>query len=287
MDDEYKFWIGLILTALIVVAGVGYLISTLSNDESERTRAPLTLQDGDRVQINYTALLVDGRVFETTYESVGKNESIPKTARFDPDRVYEPLEVTFGKNSKLPPGLEAILRGATEGPFAYQEVIVPSDRGFGAPDPSKVLKVPLEETVPIYEVYTRDEFNASYHDQFEGGVPCVLVTVNHSKWGWPATVVSVTEDNVTIMNCPVLGQIVHPYTWDTEVVRVDRSPNGGKGVIGVRHRPVLHTIGDDEDRVVSRIDLSGGYVYLDGNDEKLGTTLIYKDIEIVDISKGD
>ena len=97
-----------------------------------------TLEQGDMVNINYTGRTKeDGKVFDTTFESVAKKENI-----FDEKVIYRPFTLIIGKNW-LPVGLEEALVGMKEG--QKKKIEIEAKKGFGLRDRSQIRLIQRRE----------------------------------------------------------------------------------------------------------------------------------------------
>lgn len=102
----------LILAALIVLAGCA--------------GAPAA-KTGDIVSVNYLGSLQDGKVFDTSYEKVAKENGI-----FNSARNYEPLTFTLGAGQMIK-GFDDGVLGMKEG--EEKEVRIPPEKAYGQYDP--------------------------------------------------------------------------------------------------------------------------------------------------------
>jgi FKBP-type peptidyl-prolyl cis-trans isomerase len=79
---------------------------------------------GDTVKVNYVGKLLDGTVFDTSYEDLAKEEGV-----YNPQREYGPIEIPIGKGR--------VIRGWDEGIMLLNEgseatLYIPSGLGYGA-----------------------------------------------------------------------------------------------------------------------------------------------------------
>ena len=66
------------------------------------------------------------------------------------------------------------------------------------------------------------------------------MVVTHRKWNWTAQVVAIDDDEertVTIQLMISPGDVTETYGWESEVVSVDSTANGGVGEFVLRHDP--------------------------------------------------
>jgi FKBP-type peptidyl-prolyl cis-trans isomerase FklB len=96
-------------------------IRILWQEVSESGKGPVAL---DTIVVDYVGKLLDNFVFDTSLESVARDENI-----FNPNRNYEPLQFLFGTRDVIP-GFEFAIFNMEEGDKAT--VIMPSLYGYGA-----------------------------------------------------------------------------------------------------------------------------------------------------------
>ncbi len=82
------------------------------------------VENGKAVKINYTGKLLDGKVFDTSVETIAQEAGI-----YNPQRPYEPLSYVVGEMSLIP-GWEQAVATLKQGSVAT--VIIPSELGYGA-----------------------------------------------------------------------------------------------------------------------------------------------------------
>lgn len=83
------------------------------------------VENGDTVKVHYTGSC-DGRVFDTTYEEIAKEEGI-----FDKRKDYSPIEILVGAGAVVK-GLDEALPGMRL--MEEREVVVKPDKGFRDPN---------------------------------------------------------------------------------------------------------------------------------------------------------
>lgn len=76
------------------------------------------------MKVHYVGKFLDGRVFDTSVESVAK-----ESGKYDAMRKYEPLEFTIGKRQMIP-GFEEAVKMMSEGEKGV--VVIPSRLAYGA-----------------------------------------------------------------------------------------------------------------------------------------------------------
>jgi len=93
----------------------------------------MTIKEHDFVEIDYTGKLADGTVFDTTVESIAKENKLPSTK-------FGPATVCVGEKQLLP-GLDDALAGK-EIKKEYT-VTLPTENAFGKKDIKKLKIVPM------------------------------------------------------------------------------------------------------------------------------------------------
>lgn len=104
------------LTAQKTASGLYYII--------EETGQGSTPQPGNRVQVNYTGYLLDGRVFDTSVEAIAKEHGL-----YNAMRPYEPIAFQLG--------IGQVIQGWDEGigllnKGSKAKLLIPSTLGYGS-----------------------------------------------------------------------------------------------------------------------------------------------------------
>lgn len=101
---------------------------------------------GKQVKINYTGRLLNGKVFDTSLETVAKEAGV-----YNPPRPYEPLAYTVGQMSLIQ-GWERGIEGKAQG--SVIELIIPSALGYGSRGAGDLIQpyTPLTFELEIVEV---------------------------------------------------------------------------------------------------------------------------------------
>jgi FKBP-type peptidyl-prolyl cis-trans isomerase 2 len=97
----------------------------------------MALKDGDVVRFDYT-LYVDGKMVETSEESVAKANGIHRESR-----RYAPLTITLG-NRQIIPGLESHLRSHGQKGKTVTVDLAAAD-AYGERDPKKIQTIPMQK----------------------------------------------------------------------------------------------------------------------------------------------
>jgi len=130
------------------------------------------VQVGDVVSIHLIGKTRSGEVFEDTYQS-------------------EPFVFEVG-SPEIIPGLSEAVLGMTEG--EEKEVVIPSDKAFGARDPNLV------------RIVSRDGLELDVEPE-PGLILSLILDTPQGEITIPARVIEVSEDEITLdLNPPLAGE---------------------------------------------------------------------------------
>jgi FKBP-type peptidyl-prolyl cis-trans isomerase FkpA len=120
------------LKTTVTPSGLHYIIQKLGTG--------LKPQTGDTVKVNYTGMLLDGKIFDTSNEQKAK-----ESQTYNAQRKYEPLA--------FPVGVSAVIQGWDEGLTLLPKgskalLLIPSKLGYGSQD----MGVIPANSVMIFEV---------------------------------------------------------------------------------------------------------------------------------------
>ncbi|MGA7826421.1 MAG: peptidylprolyl isomerase [Geobacteraceae bacterium] len=151
-------------------------------------------KNGDKVKIDYTGMLEDGTVFDSTRESADcESEDCGCGGE------HGPRELVLGKGEFLP-AIEEALIGMSVGD--KKKVIIPAEDAFGEYDEERVFSIPRTD-LP-------EDLNPEVGDEI------VLVNENDEELG--VLVVEVTDDEINFdANHPLAGEDV---TFEIELVEI-------------------------------------------------------------------
>ena len=140
---------------------------------------------GKTITFDYAAGFDNGTLFDTTFEVAAIEAGI-----YDPNRIYESVEIVYGKDP-LFPGLEEALLGMKEG--ETKTVRVPPQKAYGTKIENSIV-VLAKNTIDNYE-------NLKIND---------VVTLVTPKGNRINTYVKqIGEENITVdMNHPLAGNYV-------------------------------------------------------------------------------
>lgn len=240
---------------------------------------PLDLvRAGNTIKVDYTGYLATHEVFDSSVKAVGSDQAFAKSASFKAptDGTYQPL--TFQVNSgQMIKGFDAAVVGMGKG--QTRTIRVPPALGYGK---FETQRVNLTETFPMKFTLPRLNFTITYGEE---AVPNKVVV--EPFWGWKVQVLSTSPDTVSLMIMPEINSTLFPYGWETKVLEVNGSADGGTGRVTVRHYPgtggnvtVRSMKADIADLTQTYADLS--YNLNTGN--VLATQDLYFTIRVVSIS---
>lgn len=170
-------------------------ILTVSKPDTEAQTFKTVVQ-GDRILVDYSLKLDDGKLYDTTIPS-----EAPKSIKYDPKRIYSPFLISVGER-QMPKGFENSLVGMRNGETKTFEV--PSSEGYAELKTEKrmakrMLESEYEETYSV-EKY-RDVFETTVTDtQFaERGKPIPKIgEVIDSGGGITSKVVKIEGGMITV-----------------------------------------------------------------------------------------
>lgn len=180
---------------------------------------------GDVVYLNYTGFFTDGSVFDTTQNDIGTDFRVIQSDVFQPRSLYEP-QPFHPDRGELVEGFEEAIIGMRQG--EYKSFFVPEDKAYSVHEEVEVNRT---ETIPLFEEWPTSEFQRAFRQP-----PAQWLPVTHRKWNWTAQVESISEEGMVMLrHMPSVGDIATPYGWDTEVISIDSTADGGKGEIVLMH----------------------------------------------------
>lgn len=118
-----------------------------------------TVEVGDTVWINYTGRLDTGEIFDTTFEEVAMDDTIPKVWWFQIRASYEPVKLVVSSGQMLP-NFEMALIGMREG--QKKEITIPPEKAAGLRDPNRVQEIPLVRTLQKEEEISIESFKDNF-----------------------------------------------------------------------------------------------------------------------------
>ncbi len=272
--------IAVIIATVLIAVSIGAYLVYFVEPHDGAGEEDLIVEAGDIVTVDYVGMFQDGKVFDTSIESVAFNDATyPKALSYELRDTFSPLNFSVG-GGQMVTGFDSGVIGMYVG--ETKEILVSPAEGYGLSDPSKVSSRPMLEQVPVYEYgVSLENFTTEY-----GVAATVGVTVRDNFWGWNVSIYSIDSvgGTVTLKNVPDVGTFVSPYGgWSCKVESIDESANNGGGRITLRHmltaadanaKVGVDAIGQ-EFRVVA-VDLEEGTFVADYNREVVGQYLVFR-----------
>ena len=128
---------------LILLIGVGIWASStgklnLLSSKLSFMKTQTSIQSGDQIVVDYIGKHLDGKVFDTSIQSVAQEAGL-----YNPQRNYEEgLAFTVGAGQMIKGFDEAVI-GMTVG--ETKTVEIPADKAYGERSEEMVIRVPLQE----------------------------------------------------------------------------------------------------------------------------------------------
>jgi FKBP-type peptidyl-prolyl cis-trans isomerase 2 len=240
---------------------------------------PLDLvRAGNTIKVDYTGYLGSHEIFDTSVKAVGSDQAYAKSASFKipTDGAYQPLTFQVNSNQMIK-GFDAAVVGMAKG--QTKTVRVPPALGYGRFDTQRVN---LTETFPMHFTLPGVNFTVTY-----GEAPVPNKVVVEPFWGWKVQVLAVDAEKVSLMILPEINSTLFPYGWETKVVEVNGSVDGGVGRVTVRHYPGTGgnvTVRAMKAEITSLTDAYADLSYNLATGNVLATQDLYFVIRVVSIS---
>src|SRR5659263_216070 len=173
-----------------------------------------TVKNGDNISVDYVGSFQDGKVFDTSIESVARANNLS-----NPSAQYEPLNFTVGTRS--------VIEGFDEGVIGMKvgdtkTLTIPPEKGYPV-DPSRIQVSPIIQDLPATSVIPRVlEVPSSQFEQIFGPNHSVGDTVTI-----PDTNINLTITNMTPEISLKYNLIVGSNIWDSRapwnetVIKID------------------------------------------------------------------
>jgi FKBP-type peptidyl-prolyl cis-trans isomerase 2 len=255
-----------------------------------------TVKVGDLVSVNYIVKLKDGTVYDTTYETISKEEGI-----YNPDRAYGPVNFSVGSGMMIE-GLEEGVVGMKEG--ETKTLVIPPEKAYGPINESLVEHLPIVEEMPYKHSFPRRIITSlSVFEQWFGknhsvgeslfvpsaGYNISLLSVNathvtagyelkegdffrSSKGNWNLSVLDVSDENITVAPDFTVGDKIqiYKYFWNSTVTNITDD------IVTVAHNPVPDFEFTDIFGRTTKIHFSDTEIIIDHNHPLAGKTLIFE-----------
>src|SRR5574341_1651987 len=143
--------------------------------------ASKTVKNGDTVAVDYTGSLEDGTVFDTSIESVARENNL-----LAPGREYKPLNFTVGKGM--------VIKGFDEGVIGMKvgdskTLTIPPEKAYGPINPAMIQAYPVTEVIP-----------ASFPRVIEVPIEQFEATFGQNHTVGDIVTIPGTDNNMTIKN---------------------------------------------------------------------------------------
>jgi FKBP-type peptidyl-prolyl cis-trans isomerase 2 len=269
----------IVATALIAVSLGGYL-AFFQKDHEPADEENLIVATGDVVSVDYVGMFQNGKVFDTSIESVAYNDVLyPKSVSYERRSSYSPLNFTVG-GGQMVTGFDSGVVGMYVGE-TKDIVVLPAD-GYGSPNLQQIKTRQIVEAVPVYQFGVP---LTNFTDRYEVAAS-VGVNVVDSYWGWNVTVYSIdlAASTVTLKHMPDIGMTVKPYGgWSCRIDSIDESADGGAGRIMLRNlltaddaNAVKGVDSEGQEFRVTSVDIGDGTFVADYNKEVVGQVLVFR-----------
>jgi|SRR3989338_2642632 len=156
----------LIAVVIILIIIAAYLVY----------KKPKTAMQGDTVFVDYTGMLDNGQIFDTTMEGVARAAGV-----YHQEREYKPIMVVIGAGRYLP-GFEDAIYGMKEG--EKKTITIPPERAYGEYDAKKIVSINRSlvktENITAGDVITTGD---KFFKVLEANETSVIVDANHPLAG--------------------------------------------------------------------------------------------------------
>jgi FKBP-type peptidyl-prolyl cis-trans isomerase 2 len=249
------------LMLVILLSGcVGTEEANVTTQIAPPIQPTLIVEKGDVVSANYIGILKEtGEVFDTSYESIAYDTSIPKVEWFQLRQKYEPLQVTAGSGQVIEGFDEALLGMAIN---EEKEVIITPAKGYGEWNPELVIIQPrIVEILRIVET-PLEEFRLGI-----GKEPVVNETVQLRYW--PGKILNVSDTSVTLRHDPINDSIVQTMYGPSRVIL-------NSTMVKMELIPIINETVQTSYGIAKILGFNDTTVKVDFNSPLAGKTLIFK-----------
>lgn len=198
-NKNLKFIPFVIVAVVILALLVVLLVKQLSIKKIEQ---------GDTVTVDYTGYSDNGKIFDTTTESLGKAANLDKT-------TYEPLTFTIGDETVIP-GFEEEILGLKEG--EKKSFFLTPERAYGLPQQDLFRTFLRDINVSRYSYFTVEEYKNLFGEEPEIGGNLTVPNIP-----WLLVINDIIDDeNVSVESALSQGEIVHlpDLKWETVVIEI-------------------------------------------------------------------
>lgn len=239
-----------------------------------------TVKRGDNISINYIGRFWDGKVFDTSIESVAKANGI-----YNPGDGYGPANFTVGKRQ--------VIEGLDEGVIGMKLgepkiIMVPPEKGYPI-DPSKIQVIPIISELPATRVLPKVfEIPISQFERAWGPYHSAGDTVKINGTNINITVTNITAKRVSLKYDLTVGYNLWDsrMPWNETVIKIDdtnitlRKNLTRNETLG--SNPFITTVIDVNDTTVTLRHKTS--IITDQNPEVAGKTLFFN-VTLISIDK--
>ena len=222
---------------------------------SDSSSSPvLAVNTGDTVSVNYIGSFPDGKVFDTSYESIAKDNDL-----YTEGRDYTPLIFVVGAGQMIK-GFDNAVVGMALG--ETKTVTISPEDAYGASDPEMIIDIPTSMDRIMY-IEREFDISSSDFDNAFGKEP-VLDDIVGAMFPWNFTVKEIGSENITLEYMMEIGDtFIMPQTvWNSTVTEKNgttltilQNPEDGQ-VIQTLFGPASITI--SEDTINLQVDAEAG-----------------------------
>ncbi len=285
----------IILTAIILFSGC-----------VEKTENKV--KKGDNISVNYIGSYEDGKVFDTSIESVAKANDL-----FTPGATFEPLTFIVGKTPR------ETIEGFDEGVIGMKvgetkNLIIPPEKAYPI-NPNMIRVIPIIENIPLITIIPLDqEVPVSQFEQIFGrnhsvgdtvqipdsninititNISSVItlkynLSVGFKIWSenapWNETVIKIEDKNFSVKPDVKINDIVQFQNLPYNTTIVDMNDEN----ITLRNNPIPETETEVPDMfgrmVYTKTRFNETSIIMDQNSKVAGKTLLFN-ITLVSINK--
>lgn len=249
-----------LIGVIIIVVLFVFIVNKLTTEKVEK---------GDTVIVDYVGYLADGKVFDTSIESIGSSAGLDKEG-------YEPLKFVLNGQEVIS-GFEEEVLGMKVGD--KKKFTLSADRAYGELKDQLVREFLRDLSIAKYS----DLALGIYNDYF-GKDPVVGEEFNAPTVPWKLVIISMNEENVTVDSLVDVGDrfTLDGTTWETVVVEVTND------TITLRQYPnvgnYIPTPENPKFAVVTSV--SETTFFADANHPLAGKVLTYE-VEVKDILRAE
>ncbi|MCZ7401911.1 MAG: FKBP-type peptidyl-prolyl cis-trans isomerase [Candidatus Methanoperedens sp.] len=172
---------------------------------------------GDNISVDYIGSYEDGKVFDTSIESVAQANNLP------PRDIYEPLNFTVGKKpSEVIEGFDEGVIGMKVG--ETRTLTIPPEKGYGLSKPELINVFPIVQVIPsTTEMPKEIEIPVSQFETVVGPGHKTGETVEIPDTNINLTILNITISDVSLSYKLKVGDVIWSKgaPWNETVIKID------------------------------------------------------------------